>query len=29
MATYRSPIEFALRFGGAPTRTADRFRFPI
>jgi homoserine O-acetyltransferase len=29
MATYRSPIEFALRFGGAPTRIADRFRFPI
>jgi homoserine O-acetyltransferase/O-succinyltransferase len=29
MATYRSPIEFALRFGGAPVRTADRFRFPI
>jgi homoserine O-acetyltransferase len=29
MATYRSPIEFALRFGAAPTRTADRFRFPI
>jgi homoserine O-acetyltransferase len=29
MATYRSPIEFALRFGGAPTRIAGRFRFPI
>ncbi|HEY0747743.1 MAG TPA: homoserine O-succinyltransferase [Steroidobacteraceae bacterium] len=29
MATYRSPIEFALRFGGAPSRVADRFRFPI
>src|ERR1700761_482654 len=29
MATYRSSVEFALRFGGAPTRTADRFRFPI
>jgi homoserine O-acetyltransferase len=29
MATYRSPVEFALRFGGAPTRAADRFRFPI
>jgi homoserine O-acetyltransferase len=29
MATYRSSIEFALRFGAAPTRTADRFRFPI
>ena len=29
MATYRSSVEFSLRFGGAPTRTADRFRFPI
>jgi homoserine O-acetyltransferase len=29
MATYRSPVEFALRFGGAPVRGADRFRFPI
>ena len=29
MATYRSPIEFAIRFGGAPKRMADRFRFPI
>jgi homoserine O-acetyltransferase len=29
MATYRSSIEFELRFGGAPTREADRFRFPI
>jgi homoserine O-acetyltransferase/O-succinyltransferase len=29
MATYRSPIEFAIRFGGAPKRDADRFRFPI
>jgi homoserine O-acetyltransferase len=29
MATYRSNIEFAIRFGGAPQRTADRFRFPI
>jgi homoserine O-acetyltransferase/O-succinyltransferase len=29
MATYRSPVEFALRFGGAPKRMADRFRFPI
>ena len=29
MATYRSPVEFAIRFGGAPTRMADRFRFPI
>ncbi len=29
MATYRSSVEFQLRFGGAPTRNADRFRFPI
>jgi homoserine O-acetyltransferase len=29
MATYRSNVEFAIRFGGAPTRVADRFRFPI
>ena len=29
MATYRSAVEFELRFGGAPTREADRFRFPI
>jgi homoserine O-acetyltransferase len=29
MATYRSPVEFAIRFGGAPKRMADRFRFPI
>src|SRR5271169_5954763 len=29
MATYRSNVEFSLRFGGAPMRTADRFRFPI
>jgi homoserine O-acetyltransferase len=29
MATYRSAVEFALRFGGAPAREADRFRFPI
>jgi homoserine O-acetyltransferase/O-succinyltransferase len=29
MATYRSATEFSLRFGGAPTRAADRFRFPI
>jgi homoserine O-acetyltransferase/O-succinyltransferase len=29
MATYRSPIEFALRFGGPPSRTQDRYRFPI
>ncbi len=29
MATYRSSVEFALRFGGAAVRNADRFRFPI
>jgi homoserine O-acetyltransferase/O-succinyltransferase len=29
MATYRSSVEFSLRFGGAPARMADRFRFPI
>ena len=29
MATYRSAVEFELRFGGAPVREADRFRFPI
>jgi len=29
MATYRSPGEFTLRFGAAPVRDADRFRFPI
>ena len=29
MATYRSNVEFAIRFGGAPKRSADRFRFPI
>jgi homoserine O-acetyltransferase len=29
MATYRSAVEFELRFGGAPKREADRFRFPI
>jgi homoserine O-acetyltransferase len=29
MATYRSAAEFELRFGGAPQRDADRFRFPI
>lgn len=29
MATYRSSVEFQLRFGAAPKRTADRFRFPI
>jgi homoserine O-acetyltransferase/O-succinyltransferase len=29
MATYRSAVEFQLRFGAAPARNADRFRFPI
>ena len=29
MATYRSSTEFELRFGGAPVREQDRFRFPI
>lgn len=29
MATYRSSIEFALRFGGVATRIEGRFRFPI
>ncbi len=29
MATYRSAVEFELRFRGAPVREADRFRFPI
>ena len=29
MATYRSQVEFALRFGGPPVREIDRFRFPI
>ncbi|HTV95291.1 MAG TPA: homoserine O-succinyltransferase [Steroidobacteraceae bacterium] len=29
MATYRSSVEFELRFGGPPVREADRFRFPI
>jgi homoserine O-acetyltransferase/O-succinyltransferase len=29
MATYRSSVEFSLRFGGAPKRMEDRFRFPI
>jgi homoserine O-acetyltransferase len=29
MATYRSAVEFALRFGGEPVRGKDRFRFPI
>ncbi len=29
MATYRSAVEFQLRFGGAPVRIENRFRFPI
>ena len=29
MATYRSAVEFDLRFGGAPVRQQERFRFPI
>jgi homoserine O-acetyltransferase len=29
MATYRSPLEFAMRFGGPPVRDAERFRFPV
>jgi homoserine O-acetyltransferase len=29
MATYRSSVEFELRFGGTPVRDANRFRFPI
>jgi homoserine O-acetyltransferase len=29
MATYRSAVEFQLRFGGAPSRDADRFKFPV
>lgn len=29
MATYRSAVEFQLRFGAPPVRAADRFRFPI
>ena len=29
MATYRSSVEFELRFGGPPVREANRFRFPI
>ena len=29
MATYRSAVEFQLRFGAAPVRSADGFRFPI
>ncbi len=29
MATYRSAVEFELRFGAAPVREGDGFRFPI
>ena len=29
MATYRSSVEFELRFGAAPVREAHGFRFPI
>jgi homoserine O-acetyltransferase len=29
MATYRSPEEFAMRFGGAPARIDGRFQFPV
>jgi homoserine O-acetyltransferase len=29
MTTYRSAAELALRFGGEPTRDAERFRFPV
>jgi homoserine O-acetyltransferase/O-succinyltransferase len=29
MATYRTAVEFQLRFGAAPTRGEDRFRFPV
>ncbi len=29
MATYRSSVEFQLRFGAPPVRNQDRFRFPI
>jgi homoserine O-acetyltransferase len=29
MATYRSAVEFQLRFGAEPARGEDRFRFPI
>ena len=27
--TYRSSVEFGLRFGGPPVRNEERFRFPI
>ena len=29
MATYRSQVEFAMRFGGPAVRDAERFRFPV
>ncbi len=29
MATYRSAVEFQLRFGAPPARNGDRFRFPV
>lgn len=29
MATYRSPEEFAARFGGAPSPDSERFEFPV
>ena len=29
MATYRSAVEFQLRFGAAPSRNDDRFVFPV
>ena len=29
MATYRSPEEFAVRFGGTPARIDGRFQFPV
>lgn len=29
MTTYRTPAEFALRFGGPPVREAARYRFPV
>ena len=29
MATYRSQVEFAMRFGGPAQRDSERFRFPV
>lgn len=29
MATYRTQVEFAMRFGGPAVRDAERFRFPV